>query len=58
MVSDSFRYTVYTAITGDYDKLLAPNRLMPNVDYICFTNSSSGLEVCEPWKRKFYMSRD
>lgn len=32
------RYVVYTAIFGDYDQLLAPDFVDPEVDYVCFTD--------------------
>ncbi|QRM28286.1 DUF616 domain-containing protein [Microvirga sp. VF16] len=32
------RIVVYTAIFGEYDNLLLPERIDPNVDYVCFTD--------------------
>lgn len=32
------RIVVYTAIFGEYDNLLLPERIDPDVDYVCFTD--------------------
>lgn len=34
------RYVVYTAIFGEYDRLLLPEYIDPEVDYVCFTDRS------------------
>ena len=33
------RVVIYTAIFGEYDTLLTPENVLPNADYICFTDS-------------------
>ena len=35
----SKKYTVLTAIFGDYDKLHDPDIIQPNTDYICITDN-------------------
>ena len=32
------RIVFYTAIFGEYDNLLLPDRIDPDVDYVCFTD--------------------
>ncbi|UVF18364.1 DUF616 domain-containing protein [Microvirga terrae] len=35
---DKRRIVLYTAIFGEYDNLLLPDRIDPDVDYVCFTD--------------------
>ncbi|WP_201838725.1 glycosyltransferase [Microvirga zambiensis] len=36
--ADGRRIVIYTAIFGEYDNLLLPERIDPYVDYVCFTD--------------------
>lgn len=38
MMENSHKKVVYTALTGNYDRLLQPTVIMPDWDYICFTD--------------------
>lgn len=42
-VENENKAVVYTAVTGDYDKLLPPEFTDPSIEYVCFTNST---ELC------------
>ena len=39
IISDKDRGVVYTAIFGDYEDLLEPQFINPDLDYICFTDN-------------------
>ncbi|SEA44501.1 glycosyltransferase domain-containing protein [Alkalimonas amylolytica] len=51
------KIVVYTAIAGDYDKLLAPELIEDGVDYVCFTDNpdlTSDLWQLRPFTPKEY----
>lgn len=41
------KIAVYTCITNNYDSIIAPRIINPNIDYLCFNDGT--IEPIEPW---------
>ena len=50
MVVSTKSHVIYSAVFGDYDKIIRPSVVFDNVDYVLFTDTEDVDSVPDPWR--------